>query len=108
MSELNHSAVSKGQAYEDYGLRAARGGMRSVVEAYERDGFLEKEDVRLVASYVDGSFLVATRAAARTYRLSLAVDDQAYRACPRPFSNARQLLAQGGSSRQSQGCSAYR
>ncbi len=36
---------------------AARGGMRSVVEAYERDGFLEKEDVRLVASYVDGSFL---------------------------------------------------
>lgn len=37
---------------------AARGGMRSVVEAYERDGFLEKEDVRLVASYVDGSFLI--------------------------------------------------
>ncbi|MBB3444201.1 glycosyltransferase family 4 protein [Rhizobium sp. BK379] len=36
---------------------AARGGMRSVVEAYERDGFLEKEDVRLVASYVDGNFL---------------------------------------------------
>ncbi len=37
---------------------AARGGMRSVVEAYERDGFLEKEDVRLVASYVDGNFLI--------------------------------------------------
>jgi glycosyltransferase involved in cell wall biosynthesis len=37
---------------------AARGGMRSVVEAYQRDGFLDKEDVRLVASYVDGNVLV--------------------------------------------------
>lgn len=33
---------------------AARGGMRSVVEAYERDGFLREENVRLFASYVDG------------------------------------------------------
>lgn len=37
---------------------AARGGMRSVVEAYQRDGFLDKEQVRLVASYVDGNVLV--------------------------------------------------
>lgn len=36
---------------------AARGGMRSVVEAYQRDGFLKQEDVRLVASYVDGNVL---------------------------------------------------
>jgi glycosyltransferase involved in cell wall biosynthesis len=36
---------------------AARGGMRSVVEAYQRDGFLKQEDVRLVAAYVDGSVL---------------------------------------------------
>lgn len=36
---------------------AARGGMRSVVEAYQRDGFLERENVRLIASYCDGSFL---------------------------------------------------
>lgn len=36
---------------------AARGGMRSVVEAYQRDGFLNKEDVTLVTSYVDGGFL---------------------------------------------------
>lgn len=36
---------------------AARGGMRSVVEAYERDGFLAAQNVRLIASYVDGSFL---------------------------------------------------
>ncbi len=36
---------------------AARGGMRSVVEAYQRDGFLEKENVRLIASYVDGNVL---------------------------------------------------
>lgn len=36
---------------------AARGGMRSVVEAYQRDGFLESEDVRLVAAYADGGFL---------------------------------------------------
>jgi glycosyltransferase involved in cell wall biosynthesis len=36
---------------------AAKGGMRSVVEAYQRDGFLDKEDVRLIASYVDGNVL---------------------------------------------------
>lgn len=30
--------------------------MRSVVEAYDRDGFLEQEHVERVASYVDGSF----------------------------------------------------
>jgi glycosyltransferase involved in cell wall biosynthesis len=35
---------------------AAKGGMRSVVEAYQRDGFIEKERVRLVTSYVDGGF----------------------------------------------------
>lgn len=33
--------------------------MRSVVKAYRRDGFLDKQDVRLVASYVDGN--VVTR-----------------------------------------------
>lgn len=38
---------------------AAKGGMRSVVEAYQRDGLLDQEDVRLIASYVDGS--VVTR-----------------------------------------------
>lgn len=36
---------------------AARGGMRSVVEAYRQDGFLGREDVTLVAAYADGSFL---------------------------------------------------
>lgn len=36
---------------------AAKGGMRSVVEAYRRDGFLEAENVRLIASYVDGGFV---------------------------------------------------
>jgi glycosyltransferase involved in cell wall biosynthesis len=33
---------------------AARGGMRSVVEAYRDDGFLDHEQVMLIASYVDG------------------------------------------------------
>lgn len=36
---------------------AARGGMRSVVEAYGRDGFLDRNGVHLIASYTDGSFL---------------------------------------------------
>lgn len=36
---------------------AARGGMRSVVEAYGRDGFLDRQGVHLIASYTDGSFL---------------------------------------------------
>lgn len=36
---------------------AARGGMRSVVEAYERDGFLASEDVVRIASYDDRAFL---------------------------------------------------
>lgn len=36
---------------------AARGGMRSVVEAYERDGFIAAQDVHLIHSYVDGGFL---------------------------------------------------
>lgn len=36
---------------------AARGGMRSVVEAYERDGFLAAHGVRLINSYREGSFL---------------------------------------------------
>ncbi|MEA3389284.1 glycosyltransferase family 4 protein [Sphingobium sp. CCH11-B1] len=36
---------------------AARGGMRSVVEAYERDGFLAQEGVTLIAAYADGGFL---------------------------------------------------
>lgn len=35
---------------------AARGGMRSVVEAYRRDGFIEAEKIRLIASYDDGGF----------------------------------------------------
>lgn len=35
----------------------ARGGMRSVIEAYERDGFLLRENVRVIASYEEGSFL---------------------------------------------------
>ncbi|WP_244487680.1 MULTISPECIES: glycosyltransferase family 4 protein [unclassified Aureimonas] len=32
---------------------AARGGMRSVVEAYQRDGFVEAENVTLIHSYTD-------------------------------------------------------
>lgn len=35
----------------------ARGGMRSVVEAYGRDGFLDRENVRVIHSYDEGSFL---------------------------------------------------
>lgn len=35
----------------------ARGGMRSVVEGYRDDGFLEAQDVHLVASYAEGSFV---------------------------------------------------
>lgn len=35
---------------------AARGGMRSVVEAYRQDGFLDQEKVHLVAAYDDGTF----------------------------------------------------
>ena len=31
--------------------------MRSVVEAYERDGFIARENVTLIASYVDGGLL---------------------------------------------------
>ena len=36
---------------------AARGGMRSVVEAYDRDGFLAQENVTLIAAYADGGFV---------------------------------------------------
>jgi glycosyltransferase involved in cell wall biosynthesis len=36
---------------------AARGGMRSVVEAYLRDGFAEDNNVVLISSYSDGGFL---------------------------------------------------
>lgn len=36
---------------------AARGGMRSVVEAYQSDGFVAEERITLIASYVDGTFV---------------------------------------------------
>jgi glycosyltransferase involved in cell wall biosynthesis len=36
---------------------AARGGMRSVVEAYVRDGFIERENVKLIHAYSDGGFV---------------------------------------------------
>lgn len=36
---------------------AARGGMRSVVEAYRRDGFTDAEEVRLIHAYCDGGFV---------------------------------------------------
>ena len=36
---------------------AARGGMRSVVEAYRTDGFLAAENVRLFAAYADGGLV---------------------------------------------------
>ncbi|CAO4152995.1 glycosyltransferase family 4 protein [Methylorubrum aminovorans] len=36
---------------------AARGGMRSVVEGYIADGFIDAEDVRLIHSYTDDGFL---------------------------------------------------
>jgi glycosyltransferase involved in cell wall biosynthesis len=35
---------------------AARGGMRSVVEAYIRDGFTDRENIRLIHAYGDGGF----------------------------------------------------
>jgi glycosyltransferase involved in cell wall biosynthesis len=34
----------------------ARGGMRSVVEAYTRDGFVRSQHIELIYSYVDGGF----------------------------------------------------
>lgn len=34
---------------------AERGGMRSVVEAYERDGFIAQQDVKLIRSHDEGS-----------------------------------------------------
>jgi glycosyltransferase involved in cell wall biosynthesis len=36
---------------------AARGGMRSVVEGYVRDGLIEKENFVLIHSYADGGFV---------------------------------------------------
>ncbi|WP_420143855.1 glycosyltransferase family 4 protein [Sphingobium sp.] len=36
---------------------AARGGMRSVVEAYRRDGFVAQENIQLIASYADGGIV---------------------------------------------------
>ena len=36
---------------------AARGGMRSVVEAYRRDGFVADQNIHLIAAYGDGGFL---------------------------------------------------
>jgi glycosyltransferase involved in cell wall biosynthesis len=36
---------------------AARGGMRSVVDGYRRDGLLDEYNFTLVAAYADGSFL---------------------------------------------------
>jgi glycosyltransferase involved in cell wall biosynthesis len=36
----------------------SRGGMRTVIEAYERDGFLAAHGVHLVHSYREGSFLL--------------------------------------------------
>ena len=36
---------------------ASRGGMRSVVDAYERDGFLEAQNIRVIYSYREGSFV---------------------------------------------------
>lgn len=36
---------------------AARGGMRSVVEAYGRDGFIADRNVHLIAAYGDGGFI---------------------------------------------------
>lgn len=35
---------------------ASRGGMRSVVEAYERDGFLNAQNVRVIHAYAEGRF----------------------------------------------------
>ena len=35
---------------------AARGGMRTVVEGYAAAGFLDRENIRLVAAYADGPF----------------------------------------------------
>lgn len=37
---------------------ASRGGMRTVIQAYERDGFLRVQNVHLIHSYREGSFLV--------------------------------------------------
>ena len=43
---------------------AAKGGMRSVVEAYRRDGLLERYHVRLLFSHDDGSIWIRLRFAA--------------------------------------------
>ncbi|USI72470.1 glycosyltransferase family 4 protein [Sphingomonas morindae] len=52
---------------------AARGGMRSVVEAYRRDGLIDSEHIELVAAYADGGFakrqMVLAAALARFARL---------------------------------------
>ena len=46
---------------------AARGGMRSVVETYRDDGFLQAENVQLFTAYVDGGPRAWVVAAARAY-----------------------------------------
>ncbi len=46
----------KGRALKVMIGSVARGGMRTVVEAYERDGFLSTQNVRLIHSYREGSF----------------------------------------------------
>jgi glycosyltransferase involved in cell wall biosynthesis len=37
---------------------ASRGGMRSVVEYYIRDGFVKEHNITLICSYVDGGFVL--------------------------------------------------
>lgn len=50
---------------------ASRGGMRSVVEGYVADGFIAKENVRLIHSYADAGFVarqwIALRALAELF-----------------------------------------
>jgi glycosyltransferase involved in cell wall biosynthesis len=54
---MTGSLLDRGKPIQIMVWCAARGGMRSVVEAYRNDGFLAAENVRLVTSYVDGGFL---------------------------------------------------
>ena len=37
---------------------ASRGGMRSVVEYYVRDGFVKEHNIALISSYIDGGFVL--------------------------------------------------
>lgn len=57
MAKFAAKAVDLGYLMNVMIWNAARGGMRSVVEAYERDGFIADNQIYKIAAYVDGGFL---------------------------------------------------